>query len=85
MRISAAWKILCCLSFLQKSWLLNLGPSNKKEEVKKMPMDNFDFDSIVPPMKPSRRDNFINPDHDDIEIIDLDNGREQIKPTTWHR
>jgi len=22
---------------------------------------------------------------DDIEVIDLDNPRDQIKPTTWHR
>ena len=30
-----------------------------------------------------RQDNIVRP-ADDIEVIDLDNNREQIKPTTWH-
>lgn len=30
-----------------------------------------------------RRDDFIGSD-DDIEVIDLDTGRQHVKPTTWH-
>jgi len=39
---------------------------------------------IANPIRHSpRRDDFFAPD-EEVEFIDLDAGREKIKPTTWH-
>lgn len=54
-----------------------------------MNYDDYDVDTlglnplvrVRPAWDPPRQDNRPT---EDIEVIDLDNNRDQIKPTTWH-
>ncbi len=56
----------------------NIMQNNREQERSQVNAEQVYVNPAAPPV-----DHFSN--YDDIEVIDLDNPRGQIKPTTWHQ